>query len=187
MINTPITIAGRIVSDSIYLERKDGADGVLKIRVATSRSYRQGDTWHNLDKLFISVEAWGRLGINAHRSLKPGVSVIVQGFLYTNEWELPPAEEGGKAQKRQEIRMRATSIGVDLNHYVVGFQETRPNAYNNPGGIELPDTTSGNYPDVEGMREAKRQTEAQADVRSDGEAQAEDRELAYAGREEAHE
>lgn len=58
MINTPVTIAGRIVSDSVYIGRKDNLDGVLRIRVASSRSYKQGEKWHNVDKVFINVEAW---------------------------------------------------------------------------------------------------------------------------------
>lgn len=61
MINTPVTIAGRIVSDSVYIGRKDNLDGVLRIRVASSRSYKQGEKWHNVDKVFINVEAWGKL------------------------------------------------------------------------------------------------------------------------------
>lgn len=176
MINTPVTITGRIVSDSVYVERKDNMDGVLKIRVATSRSYKQGEKWHNADKLFINVEAWGRLGINSHISLKPGVSVIVQGFLYTNQWEVPSTDPNTeKPERRQEIRMRATSIGIDLNNYIVGFQEVKPNSSNTPEGVPMPNTSTDNYPDPD--------AKGSAQVRSDetGNDSGEKQELAMSG------
>lgn len=192
MINTPVTIAGRIVSDSVYIGRKDNLDGVLRIRVASSRSYKQGEKWHNVDKVFINVEAWGKLGINSHISLKPGVSVIVQGFLYTNEWEVESADPNvKKLEKRQEIRMRATSIGIDMNHYIVGFKESKPNASNSPEGVEMPDSNFEDYPDVDQKRGAKQV--ASSDAASDAaeasesseegaeEGSEEKRELAMAG------
>ncbi|GAV97963.1 single-stranded DNA-binding protein [Corynebacterium glutamicum] len=190
MINTPVTIAGRIVSDSVYIGRKDNLDGVLRIRVASSRSYKQGEKWHNVDKVFINVEAWGKLGINSHISLKPGVSVIVQGFLYTNEWEVESADPNvKKLEKRQEIRMRATSIGIDMNHYIVGFKESKPNASNSPEGVEMPDANLEDYPDVDQKRGAKQV--AASDASEEGaeaseadeapEAPEEKRELAMAG------
>ena len=187
MINTPVTIAGRIVSDSVYIGRKDNLDGVLKIRVASSRSYKQGEKWHNVDKVFINVEAWGKLGINSHISLKPGVSVIVQGFLYTNEWEVESANPNAKKlEKRQEIRMRATSIGIDMNHYIVGFKESKPNASNSPDGVEMPDANFEDYPDVDQKRGAKQ--EASSDTEESAEASEEGaEEVPEAGSEEKRE
>ncbi|AJE68102.1 single-stranded DNA-binding protein [Corynebacterium glutamicum] len=183
MINSPVTIAGRIVSDSVYIGRKDNLDGVLRIRVASSRSYKQGEKWHNVDKVFINVEAWGKLGINSHISLKPGVSVIVQGFLYTNEWEVQSADPNAKKlEKRQEIRMRATSIGIDLNHYIVGFKESKPNASNNPEGVEMPDANFEDYPEVDQKRGAKHEAASDASEADEApEAPEEKRELAMAG------
>lgn len=186
MINSPVTIAGRIVSDSVYIGRKDNLDGVLRIRVASSRSYKQGEKWHNVDKVFINVEAWGKLGINSHISLKPGVSVIVQGFLYTNEWEVESADPNvKKLEKRQEIRMRATSIGIDMNHYIVGFKESKPNASNNPEGVEMPDANFEDYPEVDQKRGAKHEAASDASEEGAGEETEEKteekRELAMAG------
>ncbi|BAU96793.1 single-stranded DNA-binding protein [Corynebacterium suranareeae] len=177
MINTPVTIAGRIVSDSVYVDRKDKLDGVLRIRVASSRSYRQGDKWHNVDKVFINVEAWGRLGINSHISLKPGVAVIVQGFLYTNEWEVQSSDPNSdKVEKRQEIRMRATSIGIDMNHYIVGFQETRPNVQNVPEGVEIPNADFEHYPNVDAKLKAKAETAEVTESSSEAENKEENKE-----------
>lgn len=190
MINTPVTIAGRIVSDSVYIGRKDNLDGVLRIRVASSRSYKQGEKWHNVDKVFINVEAWGKLGVNSHISLKPGVSVIVQGFLYTNEWEVESADPTDptvkKLEKRQEIRMRATSIGIDMNHYIVGFKESKPNASNSPEGVEMPDSNFEDYPDVDRKRGAKQvassdEASGEEAAESAEEGTEEKRELAMAG------
>lgn len=82
--------------------------------------------------------------------------MIVQGFLYTNEWEVESADPNvKKLEKRQEIRMRATSIGIDMNHYIVGFKESKPNASNSPEGVEMPDANLEDYPDVDQKRGAK--------------------------------
>ncbi|ANE04686.1 single-stranded DNA-binding protein [Corynebacterium crudilactis] len=182
MINTPVTITGRIVSDSVYIDRKDKLDGVLRIRVASSRSYKQGDKWHNVDKVFINVEAWGQLGINSHISLKPGVAVMVQGFLYTNEWEVSSADPNAeKPEKRQEIRMRATSIGIDMNNYVVGFKESKPSAYNNPEGVEIPADNTEDYPNVSAKYTTKPEQSATSTEPAEEPEPEENRELAMAG------
>lgn len=148
MINSPITIVGRVCSDPLYIGKKDNSDGVLKLRIASSRSYRQGEKWHNTDQLYINVEAWGRLGINAHQSLTTGVSVIIQGMLYTNEWAVTEGDSD-KLNKRQEVRMRALSIGIDLNTYRVGFVDARPRLENVPDGVTIPEDTSSHYPNPE--------------------------------------
>ncbi len=149
MFNSPITLTGRIVSDPEF--HPANGHGALRIRLASSRSYQKDGSWKVADQLYINVEAWGKLAVNAHQSLLRGTAVIVQGMLYTNEWELPVAPDapaGTKTEKRQEVRIRASSIGVDMNHYLVGFREVREPLVSSPAGVAAPENDTENYPDV---------------------------------------
>lgn len=168
MINSPITIVGRICSDPVYIGTKDNSDGVLKIRIASSRSYRQDEKWHNTDQLYINVEAWGRLAVNAHQSLTVGVSVIVHGMLYTNQWEAVEANSD-KPIKRQEVRLRALSIGIDLNSYLVGFVDARPRLENVPHGVVMPENRSASYTSGDTRQDPDNQEHNNPEAREAGE------------------
>ncbi|MFP7364210.1 single-stranded DNA-binding protein [Corynebacterium callunae] len=168
MINSPITIVGRICSDPVYIGTKDNSDGVLKIRIASSRSYRQDEKWHNTDQLYINVEAWGRLAVNAHQSLTVGVSVIVHGMLYTNQWETVEANSD-KPIKRQEVRLRALSIGIDLNSYLVGFVDARPRLENVPHGVVMPENRSASYTSGDTRQDPDNQEHNNPEAREAGE------------------
>lgn len=155
MFNSPITITGRIAEDPAYYMNKDKTDGVLRLRIASSRSFLKDQQWKNVDQLYITVEAWGRLGVNAHQTLLKGTAVIIQGMLYTNSWKAPaPAGETGEQPgennevSRQEIRLRASSIGVDMNYYKVGFKDARPILESNLHQIEIPGGNGEFYPDL---------------------------------------
>lgn len=162
MYNTPITITGRIITDPVYHTNAEKTDGVLRIRIASSRSYRKGTDWQNIDQLYINVEAWGRLGVNAHQALVRGTAVIVQGMLYTNQWETPPsgADPEAKAVKNQEIRIRAMSIGVDMNYYKVGYRDARPPLESNLDEVELPTSNDADYPDPNRRGQTEKETPA---------------------------
>ena len=78
--------------------------------------------------------------------------------------------------------MRATSIGIDMNHYIVGFKESKPNASNSPEGVEMPDANLEDYPDVDQKRGAKQVAASDASEADEApEAPEEKRELAMAG------
>ncbi len=157
MYNSPITITGRIVDAPAYHNVKGNTDGVLRIRVASSRSYYKDGKWNNVDKLFINVEAWGKLGVNAHKALLKGTAIIVQGLLYTNEWEFQSAQENpeGKAVNRQEVRLRATSIGVDMNYYKVGYKDARPPLESNLDEVDYIENTDNTYPSFDGGNQSE--------------------------------
>lgn len=150
MFNSPITITGRIVEDPTYYLNKDKTDGVLRLRIASSRSFLKEQEWKNVDQLYLTVEAWGRLGINAHQALVKGTAVIIQGILYTNSWKVPAPEieSPDKEESRHEIRLRASSIGVDMNYYKVGFKDARPQVESNLHNIEIPGGNGDFYPDL---------------------------------------
>ena len=162
MFNSPITITGRIVEDPTYYVNKDNTDGVLRLRIASSRSFLKEQEWKNLDQLYITVEAWGRLGINAHQALLKGTAVIIHGTLYTNSWKVPApeGESPDKESSRQEIRLRASSIGVDMNYYKVGFKDARPLLESNLHGVEIPGGDGETYPDVSRRTQVERKDPA---------------------------
>ena len=171
MYNSPVTITGRIIDDPAYHLTPDKKDGVMRIRVASSRSYLKDGTWKNSDILYVNVEAWGRLGVNAHQALLKGTAVIVQGILYTNEWVIQKAEDSpdGKAVTRQDNRLRATSIGVDMSFYKVGYKDARPQLESNLNEVTLPDGDKDYYPAFETKTRAAQET-APAETRADGHA-----------------
>lgn len=149
MNNSPVTIVGRLVEKPVYHVTRDNSNGVLRFRIAASRSFLKGESWQNFDQLYLNVEAWGRLGVNAHRSLEHGTAVIIQGMLYTNQWEIKVPEGTDPAQgRRQEVRLRASSIGVDMNYYRVGFKDARPPQEVNPDSVDIPEADPENYPDL---------------------------------------
>lgn len=165
MNNSPITIVGRLVEQPDYHFTKDASNGVLRFRVAASRSFLKGESWQNFDQLYLNVEAWGRLGVNAHRSLKHGTAVIIQGMLYTNNWEakIPEGVDPALA-RRQEVRLRASSIGVDMNYYRVGFKDARPQVEVNPDGVDIPAAESASYPDLNPRQRPPAEAEQPADA-----------------------
>ncbi|WP_080793654.1 single-stranded DNA-binding protein [Corynebacterium pacaense] len=142
MQNNPITITGRITHDPIFDKAK--GHGVLKLRVASSRSYYKGDTWHNIDQLYIDVEAWGRLAVNAHQSLVRGLPIIAHGVLYLSQWTSENNE------RRSAVRLRAINLGIDMNQHILGFRETRESTLKMPDGVTVPEDRFDDYLPEEG-------------------------------------
>lgn len=160
MYNSPVTITGRIVDDPAYHLTPDKKDGVMRIRVASSRSYLKDGEWKNSDILYVNVEAWGRLGVNAHQALLKGTAVIIQGILYTNTWVIQEGKDtpDGKDVIRQDNRLRATSIGVDMSFYKVGYKDARPQLESNLNEVVLADGTDAHYPSFEVRTRTARET-----------------------------
>ncbi len=160
MYNSPVTITGRIVDDPAYHLTPDKKDGVMRIRVASSRSYLKDGEWKNSDILYVNVEAWGRLGVNAHQALLKGTAVIIQGILYTNTWVIQEGKDtpDGKDVIRQDNRLRATSIGVDMSFYKVGYKDARPQLASNLNEVELADGTAAHYPSFDIRGKAVQET-----------------------------
>ena len=160
MYNSPVTITGRIVDDPAYHLTPDKKDGVMRIRVASSRSYLKDGEWKNSDILYVNVEAWGRLGVNAHQALLKGTAVIIQGILYTNTWVIQEGKDtpDGKDVIRQDNRLRATSIGVDMSFYKVGYKDARPQLESNLNEVVLADGTDAHYPSFEVRTRSARET-----------------------------
>ncbi len=119
MAQTTSTIIGNLTEEPElhYFEKTDNYKA--RVRVASSRRVRDRenpDTWNDADPLYITLEMWGPLALNAKKSLGRGMPVIAHGTLVTDEWV---DKEG---QRQQMIRFRCYSLGLDLTRYVIASQ-----------------------------------------------------------------
>ncbi|MDO5513377.1 single-stranded DNA-binding protein [Corynebacterium sp.] len=120
MAQTTTTILGNLTDEPSLQYFEKSTSYKARLRIASSRRVRDKknpDLWIDSDPLFIDVEIWGPLAINCKKSLGKGMPVIAHGTLVTDEWEDKESQ-----QKRQVVKLRCFSIGLDLNRYVIGSQ-----------------------------------------------------------------
>lgn len=135
MPQIPATITGNLTGD-VHLKQIPGGARVARFRVAASRSYRdQKDEWQNTDHLFITIDCWNQLADNVRTSLGKGLPIIAVGILVTNEWVDKDTNEA-----KQQILLRATHVGVDMNRYVVSSM--KPDSGVIVPGMSAPDTSA---------------------------------------------
>ncbi len=72
-----VILLGRLGADP-ELKTTSGGGAVCKMRVATNRSKKVGDTWEELTD-WHSVVAFGKTAENAAKYLKKGKQVLVEG------------------------------------------------------------------------------------------------------------
>lgn len=123
-MHTQTTIIGNLVDDPRHFQFNNGENDPghkVTFRVASSRRRLRHvggqEEWYDADQLFINVECWGELAINAKRSLRKGHPVICLGQLVTNSW-------GEGDAKRSDIVLRANHVAFELSRYVVGSKRT---------------------------------------------------------------
>lgn len=104
----------------------------------STRPGSANDGWVDQDLLFIDVECWGQLAINAKKSLQKGRPIMASGYLYTNTWV---DEKDGKEQVRSVTRLKASALGLELSRYVAGSRKSVPNDEVAIDGLETPDPT----------------------------------------------
>ena len=139
MAQQTVTVTGNLIDDPHLNRNIDGKNQVTRIRIAASRSVRDGENWQTYDQLYINGEMWGDLAKNAKASLVKGMPVIATGTLVTNEWDDPKLlDADGKALKRQEVRLKVRHVGVDLNRYIVASRRVDVIAHA-PEGMEMPE------------------------------------------------
>lgn len=142
MSHMHITITGNLIFDPEML-RFDSDKFLTKFRVASSRRYRTGELdennkpiWQETDVLYIDVECWGQLAINAGASLFKGAPVIVTGSLVTDSWvDNSQLDENGKPAARQKQVLRAAKVAFELSNHQLSSQRTSQQAFT-PSGME---------------------------------------------------
>ncbi|MBA4506208.1 single-stranded DNA-binding protein [Corynebacterium sanguinis] len=136
-----ITVSGNLIFEPEMLHF-DSNKYLTKFRVASSRRFRtdeldknQRPIWQETDTLYLDVECWGQLAINAKASLFKGAPVLLIGSLITDSWTDPTQfDEDGKPATRQKILLKASKVAFDLGNYQVSSQKTT-NQSNTPEGM----------------------------------------------------
>ncbi|QPK82890.1 single-stranded DNA-binding protein [Corynebacterium qintianiae] len=142
MSHMNITVTGNLIHDPEMLHF-DSDKYLTKFRLASSRNYRTGEAgengkpvWQETDLLFLDVEVWGQLAINAKASLFKGAPVVVIGSLVTDSWaDQSQLDAEGRPATRQKIVLKAAKISFELSNYQVSSQRTS-NQSNTPNGME---------------------------------------------------
>lgn len=102
-----ITLIGNVVADPELKLLNDGTS-IASFRVASNSSRKQGEQWVEEGTLWVSVNAWGKLGERAVANLSKGTKVLVQGPIKNRQWTNKDGEV------RDSIEMRADAIGIDI-------------------------------------------------------------------------
>jgi single-strand DNA-binding protein len=109
MFETPLAIAGRLVTD---VTRHTLANGSVKcsFRMLSNERRFNRDTqeWVDGNKLFLTVVCWRRLAENVAASLFRGDGVVVTGRLYQREFE-------SNGEQKQVLELEARAVGPDLS------------------------------------------------------------------------
>ena len=109
MFGTYLTVIGTLITN---INRRRLADGttVINFRVASNerRFDRASGTWTDGDTLYVSVTCWRQLAENVHRTFNLGDPIIVQGRLYSRNYE----DRDGKRQSVTELE--GIAVGPDL-------------------------------------------------------------------------
>lgn len=82
---TEITVRGRL-GQNPEIQRAAGKKSWLRLRVATNRRIRNGETWVDGPTSWYDVKLWGDFAENVAESLRKGDAVIVQGELSIEEY-----------------------------------------------------------------------------------------------------
>lgn len=116
MFETPITVVGRIITDS--RRRVVAGQEVISFRVASNSRRRTAEgTWEPGQTLYITVNCWGKLVTGVGAALYKGAPIIAVGTVHTNEYE----DRDGI--KRSSLEMRATAVGPDLGKVIARIDQ----------------------------------------------------------------
>ncbi len=116
MFETPMTVVGRIITDS--RRRVVGDQEVISFRVASNSRRRTAEgAWEAGQTLYITVNCWGKLVTGVGAGLYKGASVIAVGTVHTSEYE----DRDGV--KRSSLEMRATAVGPDLARVIARIEQ----------------------------------------------------------------
>ncbi|GHC44327.1 MULTISPECIES: single-stranded DNA-binding protein [Streptomyces rochei group] len=127
---TVITVTGNLVDDP-ELRFTPSGHGVAKFRIAsTPRTFdKSTNEWRDGESLFLTVEAWRKLGENVAESLQRGMRVIVQGRLKQRSYE------DSNGTKRTVYELEAEEVGPSLkNATAVVTKANGQNRQQNSGG-----------------------------------------------------
>ncbi|AZG43956.1 single-stranded DNA-binding protein [Gordonia insulae] len=119
MYETYTTVIGTVVSEPRRRETAAGEE-VISFRVACNsrRIDKRSQEWIDGPTLYLTVSCWRRLLTGVGLAIAKGRPVIAHGQIKTNEYV------SGDGERRADLEMTATAVGLDLSRCVVSYQGT---------------------------------------------------------------
>ncbi|WP_342318300.1 single-stranded DNA-binding protein [Corynebacterium mayonis] len=133
MSQMPVTISGNLTANPEFQKFEESGAKLCKLRVATSRRYRTEETdaqgnpvWNDTDVLYVTVECWGQLAVNAAVSLRKGFPVLVTGLFVSESWQKEVFDHLGnsKEETQYKTKLKASRIGFELSNFQVSSVRT---------------------------------------------------------------
>ena len=103
-----ITVKGNNVID-VELKYSSNGNGMLKLRLATERWRKQGDSWEKTNTSFFNVQVWGDLAESAAGIVQKGQRIIVSGYMEERNWE-----DKNTGEKRYATQIVANDISIPV-------------------------------------------------------------------------
>lgn len=116
MFETYTTVIGTVVSEPRRRQTSTGEE-VISFRVACNsrRIDKRSQEWVDGPTLYLTVSCWRRLLAGVATAVEKGRPIIAHGQIKTNEYVTADGE------KRSDLEMSATSVGLDLSRCVVSY------------------------------------------------------------------
>ena len=120
-----VTIKGNNVID-VELKYSNNGNGMLKLRLATERWRKQGDSWEKTNTSFFNIQIWGDLAEATAGIVHKGQRIIVTGYLEERNWE-----DKNTGEKRYATQIVANDVSIpveDIESLVRVKREKRDDA-----------------------------------------------------------
>ncbi len=119
MYETYTTVIGTVISEPRRRQTNTGEE-VISFRVACNsrRLDRSSGEWTDGPTLYLTLSCWRRLLTGVGLAVAKGRPIIAHGQIRTNEYVTADGE------KRSDLEMTATAVGLDLSRCVVSYQGT---------------------------------------------------------------
>ncbi|GAB88191.1 single-stranded DNA-binding protein [Gordonia rhizosphera] len=119
MYETYTTVIGTVISEPRRRQTNTGEE-VISFRVACNsrRMDRSSGEWTDGPTLYLTLSCWRRLLTGVGLAVAKGRPIIAHGQIRTNEYVTADGD------KRSDLEMTATAVGLDLSRCVVSYQGT---------------------------------------------------------------
>lgn len=129
-----VTVCGNLTAAPYFKWFPASGNSVCKMRIASSRRRRTGeqdnqgrDIWEDTDQLYIDVECWNQLAINARTSLFRGAPVMVSGRLVTETWV--ETNDAGEKLNRYRTVLKADKVAFELGMHQISSWKITENGH----------------------------------------------------------
>ncbi|EFL93004.1 single-strand binding family protein [Mobiluncus curtisii subsp. curtisii ATCC 35241] len=115
MSSMTVTVSGYL-GNTPFLRKTSAGTHWVRFSLACNASYRDvNGNWTSGETTWFNCKAWGTFAVNIAESLHKGDPVVAQGRLVPGTYEHAD-KTTGVVEKRPELALHLTHIGVDLVH-----------------------------------------------------------------------